>query len=123
VGLLSEPTPGVPQRTWALIGLAMAFMGILLALAGKFSNAQWLLYAGVFISITGMFSIAAISLLRPARSRKRVAPAIVQPELISKADTTNKLLPVSENNFIPSVVEGTTQLLKIPVEKDTSGRA
>jgi hypothetical protein len=68
-----------------------------------------------------MFSIAAVSLLRPARPRKRVAPALVQPEML-KADTTNKLLPVGENDFISSVIEGTTELLKIPAEKDTYGR-
>lgn len=104
----------IPPQFW---GLAMAFGGILLALAGKMADLSWLVFAGVFISIGGMFMIAAIPLLRRSGPPKRKAATSQQPESLTPAVTTNKLLPIGENDFIPSVTERTTELLKQPANR------
>ena len=115
-GLIAdERRRSIPPQFW---GLVMAFGGILLAMTGKMTDLRWLLLAGVFISVGGMFLTAALSLLRQSRPRKRKnIPSHQSPQAFSKADTTNKLLPVGENDFIPSVTEVTTNLLEIPVSK------
>lgn len=108
-----EPRRSTAPQFW---GLVMAFGGILLAMSGKIADLRWLLFAGVFLSIGGMFLIAALSILRQSRPRKH--KAIVSPqrsESLSPADTTNKLLPIGEFDYIPSVTENTTDLLKEPV--------
>lgn len=67
--------------------------------------------------IGGMFSIAAYSLtrqMRPRSPRPKFDPPL-HPEPLMKADTTNKLLPVGENDYIPSITEPTTDLLKQPI--------
>ncbi|MBK8464532.1 MAG: hypothetical protein IPL32_01755 [Chloracidobacterium sp.] len=108
-GLLAEERPTIPWQFW---GLAMAFGGILIALTGKMIDISWLVFPGVFISIGGMFMIAAIPLLRRSGPRKRKVAPLPQRDSLAPAGTTNKLLPIGENDFVPSVVENTTELLK-----------
>src|SRR5436190_3829988 len=91
---------GIPPQFW---GLAMAFGGILIALSGKLIDLRWLVFAGVFISIAGMFTIAAISLLRNSGTRKIRPVPSHQPGSLTPAGTTNKLLPIGENDYIGSV--------------------
>lgn len=98
----------------------MAFGGLLVALTGKMLELRWLTFTGVFIMIGGIFLVAAYSLLRQSRPRKRKATQPQQPEPALRADTTNKLLPIGNNDFIPSVVEGTTDLLKTPASRDSA---
>ncbi|CAN5331902.1 hypothetical protein BH10ACI3_BH10ACI3_16100 [soil metagenome] len=93
----------------------MAFGGIMLALSGKIIDIRWMLFAGVFISIFGMFFIAAFPLLRSSLRRKPRLDVVDQPGPQLAAPTTRKLSPIGDSDFIPSVVEGTTELLKEPV--------
>ncbi len=118
---LIEDRPRVSRgQIKGLLFLTMGFGGIVLALAGKMLDLRWLTFTGVFIAIGGMFLIAAFSLLRQSlpRKRKRNTSPKAGVEL-EKAGTTNKLLPIGENDFIPSVAEGTTDLLKTPVSSNT----
>lgn len=69
----------------------------------------------------GVFIIAAYGVMWELRPRKRVlnrADTPTSAPSIEKADTTSKLLPVADADYIPSVVENTTDLL----EKVESGR-
>jgi predicted nucleic acid-binding Zn ribbon protein len=115
--IADEPRRSIPPQFW---GLVMAFGGILLAMTGKLADLRWLLFAGVFLSIGGMFLIAALSMV--LRSRPRKQKSIRQPDSLSSADTTNKLLPIGEFDFIPSVTENTTDLLKEPVKRSDLNR-
>ena len=103
-------------RKWGLMALMLIFGGMLLAMGAKMWAIKWLVFTGVAITFGGMFCIAAYGLLlqtRPRRSKPKTASP-PQPEVLA-ADTTNKLLPIGDNDFIPSVVEDTTELLKTPV--------
>lgn len=91
----------------------------MIALTGKMMDLKWLTFTGVFISIGGMFLMAAFSMLRQSQSRNRKARPHPQPEPLFHANTTNKLLPIGNNDLIPSVTEATTNLLKTPANKSS----
>jgi len=106
-------------RKWGLLALMFMFGGLLIAMGAKMWAVKWLLFTGLVITFGGMFAIAAYGLLlqtRPRRSRPKPI-AGTQPEIL-RADTTNKLLPIPDNDFIPSVVDNTTELLKTPVVRN-----
>ncbi|PYT01978.1 MAG: hypothetical protein DMF63_03850 [Acidobacteria bacterium] len=99
------------------------FGGLLIAMGAKMWSVKWLLFVGLVITFGGMFAIAAFGLIRQTRPRKSRPILTSQPApAILAADTTNKLLPIGENDFIPSVVENTTELLKTgsKVDQDRS---
>ncbi len=99
-----------------LVGLAMAFVGIVIALTGSFSDLRSVLFLGVIISIAGMFLIAASPMLRSTFKKRGIAPK--QPVSMPHAPTTKKLAPVDDFEYVPaSVTEGTTNLLKEPTAK------
>ena len=112
--LVEDRRRPIPPQFW---GLVMAFGGILIAMTGKLVDMRWLIFAGVFISVGGMFFIAALTSLRQSRPRKRKANQLQQPDFLTPADTTNKLLPLGDTDFIPSVTEETTNLLKVPARR------
>jgi hypothetical protein len=114
--LLADVPPRIRPQIVMLYCVLLTFAGIVVALAGDMGGLRWLKFAGVFMAIGGMFSIIASSLILEMRSPKRFQPENVpQPATLRRADTTNKLLPVGQNDFVPSVVENTTELLQ-PVE-------
>ncbi|MEP6705257.1 MAG: hypothetical protein ABJB34_10680, partial [Acidobacteriota bacterium] len=81
---------------------------------------RWLTFTGVFITIGGMFLMAAYSLIRQSSPRRRRVKAAKTLADVLRADTTNKLLPIGENDFVPSVVENTTELLKFPAAREST---
>ena len=101
--------------------IAMMFIGLLVAMFGKMFEMKWLSYLGLVVMFTGAFIIAAYGFLRETRLRKRAknrSDNFQIPTLsVERADTTSKLLPVGEDNFIPSVVENTTNLLETPAKR------
>jgi hypothetical protein len=99
----------------ALLILLLIFGGLLTAMAGKLWSVKWVTFTGVFIMIGGMFLVAAYGLLRQSRPRSKKRKPFAPPEPLLRADPTNKLLPIGDNDFVPSVVEPTTDLLKNPV--------
>jgi predicted nucleic acid-binding Zn ribbon protein len=133
-----------PSRTQAAgVGvLAMIFVGLLVAIFGKMFEMKWLAYLGLVILFTGAFIIAAYGLMRETRPRRRKSAHqtknatqyqpensaqleseradMTTPQSIEKADTTNKLLPPTDPDYIPSVVEDTTHLLKTPAKRPRS---
>ena len=92
-----------------------AFAGILLSLIGSMIDMRAVVMIGVIMSVLGMFSIAAMSILN--QGRRRTQRVSKKPDSLSKADTTNKLPPMSAINHFTSVTENTTDLLKEPVNR------
>lgn len=86
----------------------------MVAIMGKMIDMRWLVFTGVFICIGGMFLMAALAMFRETRPKKRTPRQVPEPAPLTRADTTNKLLPIGENDFIPSVTDATTNLLKTP---------
>lgn len=115
--LTAEERHSLRPQSLGLFALMIMFGGLLVSMTGAFIEVRWLIFVGMFIMIGGMFSIAAFAMLRQSRPRKRKANPSLQPVELSRADTTNKLLPNGNNDFIPSVTEGTTELLKTPAHK------
>ncbi len=106
-----EPRPVNRRILW---GLTMAFGGILIAMGGKMFDQRLVTFLGAFISIAGMFFIAAYPFIRPSRSQKHNAGLPSQPESLSPVETTKKLSPNGDIDFVASVTEETTNLLKVP---------
>ena len=120
VGLGEGNSRPFNPRAWGLFVLMLVFGGLLTAMGGKLFGVKWITFTGLFIMIGGIFLVAAYGLLRETRPRKRKAKPVAPPEPVLRADTTNKLLPIGDNEFIPSVVEPTTELLKTPVGRSIS---
>jgi predicted nucleic acid-binding Zn ribbon protein len=102
--------------------IAMMFIGLLVAMFGKMFEMRWLSYLGLVVMFTGAFIIAAYGFLRETRPRKRAKNrannVLPTPSLsVEKADTTSKLLPVGDDDYIPSVIENTTNLLETPAKR------
>jgi hypothetical protein len=103
-----------------VIFLAIMFGGLMVAMAGKMADVRWLTFTGIFAVLIGMFLMAAAGMMREygaGKPRRRSTPPRPKAGMPLPADTTNKLLPVGETDFIPSVTEHTTNLLKVEVKK------
>ena len=113
-GLTADAPRSFRPQIWGLLVLMMVFGGLLTAMAGKLFDLRWLIFTGVFVMVGGMFFVAAYALLQQSRPRTRKPSQSQLPKTFPSADTTNKLLPIGDNDFIPSVTERTTDLLKTP---------
>lgn len=101
------------------------FAGLGIAVTGSMLlHLDLVVYVGVLMNFLGMFLIVYPSVV-PPRRRKAASFPSPQPEVLTPAETTKKLTPMNDNyiDVIPSVTEGTTELLKTPVSKPaTSGQ-
>ena len=107
----------LPGRSVPVLMLVIMFCGIMIAIGGGMAEIKLLTFIGVAIALAGMFMIPAYSLMGNSRPRKRKNVPTPHTSTIESADTTNKLLPIGQNEFIPSITEGTTNLLKTPSKK------
>lgn len=114
--LMAGGSKRLNRRFWALAMLTWMFAGLLVSMTGKMLDLRWMIFTGIFLMIGGMFGVAVVATIRQSGPRKRNAADFLTPDSLSRAETTNKLLPIGDDNFIPSVVEGTTELLKTPVQ-------
>jgi predicted nucleic acid-binding Zn ribbon protein len=123
--LTGERRPNFNLRFWGLAALACIFSGLLIAMGAKMWDVKWLLFAGLVLTFTGMFGIAAFGMLqqtRPRKAKQRMSDPLVRTPELQKADTTNKLPPIHDDIEIPSVVDDTTELLKVPSRKNPTSR-
>ena len=106
-----------------IVGLLLAFGGIIVALAGQMLLHQSaIVFIGVATSLMGMTSIAVIPLIAAKQARERGRRVPPRPSAIAPAEPTMKLPPISAaDEFVPSVVDDTTELLKEPARHSTGG--
>lgn len=121
-GLLEDKPRSFRPQCWGLMTLVTTFGGLMIAMTGKMLDVRWLTFTGVFITMGGMFFVAAYAMLRQSRPRKRKASRAPRPDSLSPAETTNKLPPLAATDFITSVTEPTTDLLRQPVPNKTDSR-
>ena len=95
-----------------IIGLLLAFGGIVIALAGKMLLQQdAIVFIGVVTAIFGMMSIAMIPLIAAKQARERGRRVAPKPSAIASAEPTMKLPPMTAQDEFHSVVDNTTELL------------
>lgn len=115
-----EPRRFRPPNTLGLVALILLFCGLLTSLTGKMIEVRWVMFAGAFLMVGGMFAMMVFAYIWDTRPRKkRTARTIQMPTSLPAADTTNKLkLPGGTTDFIPSATERTTNLLETPVSSN-----
>lgn len=102
--------------------IAMMFVGLMVAIGGKMFEMKWMAYLGLAVMMSGAFIIAAYGFLRETRPRRQAVNAngVASHEPIEKASTTSKLLPPTDSDYIPSVIESTTELLETPAGRTST---
>lgn len=99
------------------LGLISIFAGLGIAVTGSMVlHLELIIYLGVLMNFLGMFLIVYPSII-PPRGRKPSRHIFDEPDVLTSAPPTKKLAPMSDLDFIPSVTEGTTELLRSPVTK------
>ena len=99
------------------IGLLSMFSGLGIAVTGSMVlHLDLVIYIGVLMNFLGMFLIVYPSVI-PVGRQKPVSLTSAQPDALTPAETTKKLTPMNDLDFIPSVTEGTTNLLKTSSSK------
>lgn len=97
-----------------LLGFVVMFAGAAVGVVGKMLlHIDAVTVIGVLAALAGMFVVVYPSLNPPRRRRQTFDPA-TQPEIFLPAEPTKKLTSMNEADFIPSVTEPTTDLLKTP---------
>jgi hypothetical protein len=114
---MEEPPRRFKLSTKGLMALIMVFAGVFAAMSGKMFDLRWLIFAGTFIMLTGACLLLVVAFIYDTRPRKRKPVSLPQPPTLSPADTTNKLQPIGDDVFVPSITEKTTDLLKTPMRR------
>lgn len=115
-------------RKWAFLAVALSLIGVLIAMGGKLADSKLIVFAGAFMIVaTMLFGVLGAYLVamrpRPRLKRTSIANNPAEPELLQRADTTNKLLPIANaDDFIPTVTEATTDLLTVPASNRSEVR-
>ena len=97
-----------------LLGFVVMFAGAAVGVVGKMLlHVDAVTVVGVLAALAGLFTVIHPS-LNPPRRRRQTSASAIRPEIFLPAEPTRKLTPVNEADFIPSVTEPTTDLLKTP---------
>ena len=106
-----------PFHVLAMWGFLLTFVGVAIGVVGKMLLHQDIVtVVGVLASLAGML-LTAYPFIRPPRPQRYDIGLSTVPGAMSPAEPTKKLSPVNDIDFIPSVTEGTTELLKVPAAR------
>jgi hypothetical protein len=114
--LAADAGGGFDPRALVYIGLFATLAGALIVLVGEFAGTKTISFLGAIIALIsfGLMLTGALLSDRPRRRRKSARPGTGTPTL-EKADTTNRLPPITaEDHFAASVTEETTTKLQDP---------
>jgi hypothetical protein len=114
-----ETTPAIifkderqPVNNFAGGGFIIMFIGVAIGVIGKMlMHEEIVTVVGVLLTLVGMF-LTVYPYLSPARRRKNEFSSSSQPEVQTQSERTNYLTQGSNIEYIPSVTERTTGLLK-----------
>lgn len=127
VGLFPDATELRGERAMSrsqkirLAGFISIFVGLAIALTGSMLfHVQLIVYVGVLMNFLGMFLTVYPSIVPQSRRSIEVVPQ-APPESLRTPQTTKKLMPMDDTFIIPSVTEGTTDLLK--TDRSTTAKA
>ena len=114
-----ETTPAIifknerqPVSNIAGWGFIIMFIGVAIGVIGKMlMHEEIVTVVGVLLTLVGMF-LTVYPYLLPSRSRKNEFSSSSQPEVETQSQPTNYLTQGSIIEYVPSITERTTGLLK-----------
>jgi len=109
-------------NSFVLWGFIVMLIGVAVGVVGKkLLHADIITVVGVLISLVGMF-LSAYPFIAPPRRKKNEASPASQPKVLTPSQPTEYLPPGSNIDYVPSITERTTDLLKEsaakPVQKE-----
>jgi hypothetical protein len=126
--LVEQVTVSDPGRTPAIIsndgksqpsglafwGFLLMFIGVAVGVVSKMLiHADSVTVVGVLVSLIGMF-LLAYSSLSPSRPKKYNSIPSAEPKVLTQTQTPRSLSPGSNTDYVPSITERTTNLLRSP---------
>jgi len=95
-----------------LWGFIIMFIGVAIGVIGKMlMHEEMVTVVGVLVSLVGMF-LTVYPYLSPSRRQKQDYIPSSQPEALTQSQPTRYLPPESNIEYVPSITEKTTDLLK-----------
>ena len=99
-------------RGLTLWGFIIMFIGVAIGVIGKMlMHEEMVTVVGVLVSLVGMF-LTVYPYLSPSRRQKQDYIPSSQPEALTQPQPTRYLPPESNIEYVPSITEKTTDLLK-----------
>jgi hypothetical protein len=109
IGFKSEGQRGNRLTLW---GFIIMFIGVAIGVTGKMlMHAEMVTVVGVLVSLVGMF-LTAYPYLSPSPRQKHDSIPSSQPEVLTRSRLTKNLPQESGIEYVPSITERTTELLK-----------
>lgn len=110
--LKNEPQPANSLTLW---GFIIMFIGVAIGvIAKKLMHNEVVTVLAVLVSLVGMF-LTVYPFIAPARRQKDGSIPSSQPEVLTQSQSTRSLPPESNTEYVSSVTERTTDLLKASV--------
>ena len=108
---------GFDPRVLLYVGLLCTLAGALVVVFGKFADSKTMALIGTVFALLSFGVMITAAMLGESSGRKtaaRTAQAQAEQPILEKADTTNRLPPVSAQDHFPaSVTEETTAKLRM----------
>ena len=110
---------GADERTnrFVLSGFILMLMGVAIGVVGKkLLYVDVVTVVGVLIALAGVF-LEVYPYLAPSRRKEDDSSFASQPEVLTPPQSTEYLPEASSIEYVPSITERTTNLLKNPATK------
>ena len=105
------------EHNFLLWGFITMLVGAAIGVVGKkLLYEDVITVIGVLVSLVGMF-LVVYPYLVPARRKNDDSRFSSQPEILTPSQPTRRLPQASRSEFVPSITEATTDLLKDPVAR------